>query len=240
VADFNDLIKDAAGIVTNPVGSAISGAVNFLSGLFTNEDKSDAGFKSFLNSGGSQGVVPPPRDEIIYWGQQAGWAKDNLDAIYNTYQQSNGTFKKGDWNGVVISTWPITVRLFKGSGESFILSTQDFFAPDIGSKTPNNTTVMAAGNNVAAPMPGKTSQPLTNNIAQTADQILGNESFGATGIDYAKMAADITKQILGQQSAGNNSSQGTSLARPGTSMNTWLILGAIGVGIYFLTSKKRS
>lgn len=243
MAELNDLIKDISGFVTNPVGSALSGAVNFVTGLFGgNEDKSTIGFQKFLSTGGTQGVVPPPKDEIIYWGQQAGWAQDTLNAIFNTYQQSDGTFKKGDWNGIVISTWPITVKLFKGSGEAFTLATTDYFQPDIGNHTASQTTANAAAGAVNSPVPGKTSQPLTNLISGVSDQILGNETFNIPNtLDYAAITKRITDDILKAQNKGSNSSQGTIQTQgAGSSMTTWLIIAAAAVGIYFLTSKKRS
>lgn len=235
------LIADIAAEVSGPIGSFVSGAANFISGIFgNNEDKSTGAYQAFLSSGGTAGVVPPPRDEICYWAAQAKWEQAVINDLYNTYNQSDGTFRHGDWRGVIISTWPITAKLFKGAGESFVLTTTDFYSPDVGTKTVSNMApVTAAANQVSDPKPAPVSSPMTTNIAATAAQTLGLLPQAVP--DYNDMARDIIRQVISQESKGENSSLGTTTETTpkvsGVPMWVWLLLAG-GAAFYLFKNKK--
>ena len=235
------LISTAAGFVTGPVSSWISGAGNFLSGLLgNNEDKSDTGYQKFIQGGEAQGVIPPPRDEIVYWGKEAGWPQDVLNDIFNTYNQSNGTFTHGDWRGIVISTWPITVRLFKGANEGNILSTSDYYQP-VGSKNAPIAAVMNQAQEVNSPKAEPGNGQITQQIASLVNNSgIISESNGMTSPSYNEIAANVVKQILSAESKGQNSSLGTTTKNSNltTGVPWWVWL--IGAGlIFFLVSRRK-
>ena len=234
------LITTAAGFVTGPVSSFISGAGNFLSGLFgTNEDKSDTGFQKFIQGGEAQGVIPPPRDEIVYWGKEAGWPQDVLNDIFNTYNQSNGTFTHGDWRGIVISTWPITVRLFKGENEGNILSTSDYYSP-VASKNAPMAAVFAQANDFVNPKAEPGTAQITKDIAGLVNSTgMIDDAYGAPQPDYAKIAKTVMKDILSTEAKGSNSNLGTTTTVKQAPTWIWLLLAGVAFFIFFASSRRR-
>jgi LPXTG-motif cell wall-anchored protein len=106
--------------VGGPIGGGVGSVLDSIIGGGSTEDKSVTGFQNFISTRPAVGVAYPTVTELVRVGTAAGWPADDLAAIRSTYNQSNGTFRKGDWNGVVVSTSPTQVKWFKGASESFI------------------------------------------------------------------------------------------------------------------------
>jgi hypothetical protein len=118
----NMSVLSLVGSAFGPVGGAVGGVLDSIFGGGSHEDTSVTGFNNFVQSRGSvAGVQFPSKAQLIQVGTAAGWAADDLAAISSNYDQSTGTFSKGDWHGVVINTSPTTIKMFKGASESFLM-----------------------------------------------------------------------------------------------------------------------
>ena len=110
------------------VTAAIS-AASTLATLFqgTPEDRSDTGYQQFLATV-NRGNIFPSYDELVAALQtrpdvirDRTWG-DALSSPAN-YDESTGTFARGDWRQAVTSLTPIVIKSFKGAGESFEVRT---------------------------------------------------------------------------------------------------------------------
>ena len=86
------------------------------------EDKSTVGFQNFINSV-DRGKIFPSKDEVIAALQTTPNWQDSTWRDLSSYDESTGTWKRGDWNQAVTSLTPIVVKTFKGSGENFEVRT---------------------------------------------------------------------------------------------------------------------
>jgi len=131
------------------VGSVVTSIGGFFGNLFggPEEDKSSIGFDSYMQR---YVTLPayPTEGQLLSAGQSAGWPKSDLKAIEKTYSQATGTAKDGDWNMVVTSVTPITVKWFKGAGEQFTRASEASFssAPASPSGNPATNAIFGNGN----------------------------------------------------------------------------------------------
>lgn len=97
------------------VGQAVG---DFFGGIFGSkpEDTSAAGFNAALALRNS-GLQYPSKDWIVNAYASSGGSAENIDVLRKTYDQSTGTWSKGDWHGAITSMNPVTMSWFKGASE---------------------------------------------------------------------------------------------------------------------------
>ncbi len=72
----------------------------------------------------------PTKEQMVAIAQKNNWDRGSeAPAIAATYDQNEGTWRRGDWRFAIINTNPVTVRAFKGANESFTY-TNNFFNGD--------------------------------------------------------------------------------------------------------------
>jgi hypothetical protein len=106
-----------------PLATKVVSSGGFLGGLFggKSEDRSSTGFNNAL---GSRGSLPyyPTQDDLTRASQNGGWEGHLQNAVTRGYNPSDGSINwaGNDWKGVVIGLNPISVKWYKGAGESFV------------------------------------------------------------------------------------------------------------------------
>ncbi len=71
----------------------------------------------------------PSREQMVSIAIKNNWDPKEPAAIAASYDQNEGTWRRGDWRFAIINTNPVTARAFKGANESFTY-TNNFFNGD--------------------------------------------------------------------------------------------------------------
>jgi hypothetical protein len=120
---MNDKPLNGLGIIPLLIAAAplITSTISKLFGGGTKEDTSTVGYQNFLATV-DRGKIFPAKAEMLQ--ASAGWEGHIKNAIASSYDPSTGTWStpSDDWKGAVTSLTPITVNVFKGSGEKGTLT----------------------------------------------------------------------------------------------------------------------
>lgn len=151
--------KDIPGV------NIVTGAISSIGNLFKKKPVGEKGWQSFFSS-------TPPLQGAQYYPTLsqilgAGFITDakQLQAIKDTYNQSTGHGREGDWHFQVTNTKPLTIDWFKGDTEHFQTKAAQSVA--VGADSPASTT-MASQIAVATAKPVSmitpASQPITKSV----------------------------------------------------------------------------
>lgn len=104
--------------------AAIPGIIKLgssLGGLFGGrpEDTSDVGFQRYLSRRNVSRF--PTKSQVIQAANGSSWGSADVQAVISTYDESNGTARRGDWQYSITNLTPISFGVFKGANERFDL-----------------------------------------------------------------------------------------------------------------------
>lgn len=177
-ADIFDTVANAV-----PGASAARGILGSVGGILGigTEDKSDTGFKAALASGVGNLPFFPTMAEVLQAANQGGWEKVEPAAITASYNPSNGTWKRGDWNFKITQTNPIQAKQYKGAKESGTL----------------NSNVQTAIPRAAQPVAVQSAPTAIHTSTMPAGSVLTGTPANTTGAANLADVSGLVKNIPG-------------------------------------------
>lgn len=108
------------------VGGSVIGEVGRLFGGKP-EDTSSVGWQNYIMS--RPGLAAYPPITTVERAFKNVVAADMMRSILASYSESDGTIRHGDWNARIDTINPLTIRWFKGAGETFVSRSAQSWSP---------------------------------------------------------------------------------------------------------------